>query len=293
MAAGGGPGGLARLPASVLQALGPIGPGEATLLGTGWQVTAYRAGDWVIRVPRTPAGGATTERQTRLYQRLASARMPVPRDARIVRGPDGAVALGLYRYIRGRPATPGTRGEDLPRALGRFLAALHAFPAAAIGDCCEVLDDLWADRFAARWERCRPRLERSLTAWLGPVIERFLADGGGAGVPPVLVHGDLGEEHVLVDTAGRLEGIIDFSGPRITDPALDFGALIERFGWPFAGATLSEYGPADPGLARRARFYAAVRPLASIELGLRYGSESKVMEGLERLAARRRASGAE
>lgn len=291
MAGGGGE--LARLPASVIQALGPVDFASATLLGTGWQVTAYRAGDWVIRVPRTPAGGATTERQTRLYQRLADARMPVPRDARVVRGPDGAVALGLYRYISGGPATHGMRGGDLARALARFLATLHAYPTAGIGDCCEVLEDLWAGRFAARWERCRPRLERSLTEWLGPVIERFLADGGGAGVPPVLVHGDLAEDHVLVDTAGRLEGIIDFSGPRITDPALDFGALIERFGWPFAGATLSEYGSADPGLVRRARFYADVRPLASIELGLRYGSEPKVMEGLDRLAARRRASGAE
>jgi hypothetical protein len=103
----------------------------------------------------------------------------------------------------------------------------------------------------------------------------------------VPIHGDLVDEHVLVGPDGRLAGVIDPSGPWIADPALDFGTLAERFGWPFADAVLAAYpGPRDPGLVRRACFCASVRPLVTIEAGLRRRDGERVRLGLRRLAER-------
>jgi aminoglycoside phosphotransferase (APT) family kinase protein len=150
-----------------------------------------------------------------------------------------------------------------------------------------VLGDLWTDRFRIRWERGRSHLPAAERQWLEGVITLFLASPETTSTRLVLIHGDLVEEHVLVGPDGRLAGVIDPSGPRIADPALDFGTLAERFGWAFTDAVLTSYaGPRDPGFQRRACFCANVRPLVTIEAGLRHQSEERLRLGLRRLAER-------
>jgi len=260
---------------------------RAIYLGRGIQVTAYRAGDWVIRVPRTAAARKKLVRQTRVLQVLAARGLPVPRDAQTAHDADGEVTAGLYRYVPGVPASAARRSPVLTRDLGAFLTALHAVPVEAVRSCCTVLGDLWTDRFRIRWERGRSHLPAAERQWLEEVITLFLASPETASPRLVLIHGDLVEEHVLVGPDGRLAGVIDPSGPRIADPALDFGTLAERFGWEFADAVLASYtGPRDPGFERRARFCANVRPLVTIEAGLRLHSEARLRLGLRRLAER-------
>jgi aminoglycoside phosphotransferase (APT) family kinase protein len=260
---------------------------RAVYLGRGTQVTAYRAGDWVIRVPRTVAARKKVARQTRVYQILAARGLPVPRDAQIAHDADGEVTAGLYRYVPGVPASAARRSPVLARDLGAFLTALHAVPLEPVRACCTVLGDLWTDRFRIRWERSRSHLPAAERQWLEGVIALFLASPETTSTRLVLIHGDLVEEHVLVGPDGRLAGVIDPSGPRIADPALDFGTLAERFGWAFTDAVLTSYaGPRDPGFQRRACFCANVRPLVTIEAGLRDQSEERLRLGLRRLAER-------
>lgn len=245
---------------------------------------AYRAGAWVIRVPRSESASRTIERQTRLYQILAAADVPVPRDASVVRGGQGEVVAGLYRFI---DASPATATADCAESVGRFLSALHRIPLDAVRDVCDVVNDLWSDRFEPRWLECRRVLAPIQVEWLTMTIERFLEAGGTAGSRAALVHADLCAEHLLVDPAGRLLGVIDFSGPRIADPALDFAALAERLGSDFAAAATRWYREEiDEGFARRAAFYADVRPLTTIALGLRSGDSERLSQGLQRLDAR-------
>jgi aminoglycoside phosphotransferase (APT) family kinase protein len=211
----------------------------------------------------------------------------VPHDAGIARDADGEVAAGFYRHVPGDPATLARRGPNLARDLGQFLTALHAVPVELVRGSCEVVADLWADRFRPCWERCRGHLPQPEGAWLEGVLARFLASGPATGGRLVPTHGDLSEEHVLVRPDGRLAGVIDPSGPRVTDPALDAGSLAENFGWAFTDAVLASYaGPIDPGFARRAGFCASVRPLVTIDAGLRHGSEERLRRGLRRLRER-------
>ena len=267
----------------------PLAVQQDTLSGTEQyqQCFAGRAGDWVIRVPRTVTARKRVARQTRVYQVLAARGVPVPRDAQIVHDADDEVTAGLYRYVPGVPASAARRSPVLARDLGAFLTALHAVPLESVRACCTVLGDLWTDRFRIRWERSRSHLPAAERQWLEGVIARFLASPETKSTRLVMIHGDLVEEHVLVGPDGRLAGVIDPSGPWIADPALDVGTLAERFGWVFADAVLTSYaGPRDPGFERRACFCANVRPLVTIEIGLRRQGEEWLRLGLRRLAER-------
>jgi len=260
---------------------------QAVYLARGTKVTAYRAGAWAIRVPRTVAARRMIARQTQVYQVLARRGLPVPRDAQIAYDADGEVAAAFHRYVAGDPATEAGRSADLARDLGEFLTELHAVPLEPVRGSCEVIDDLWRDRFRVRWERCHTHLPAAARGWLEGVITRFLASQETTSARRVLIHGDLVEEHVLVGPDGRLAGVIDLSGPWIADPALDFGTLAERFGWGFADEVLTFYaGPRDPGFQRRACFCANVRPLVTIEAGIRHQSAERLRLGLRRLAER-------
>jgi aminoglycoside phosphotransferase (APT) family kinase protein len=266
--------------------LGAENLGGATFLGEGWHARAYRAGGWVIRVPRSESACGTIERQTRLYQILRTAGMPVPRDASIVRGHEGELLAGLYSFIDSNPWPVIL--DPVAESIGRFLRAIHRLPIETVRDVCEVVPDLWSDRFEPRLTACRRALSMSQLRWLAPTIDRFVESGGTAGSPLALVHADLSAEHLLVDRAGDLAGVIDFNGPRIADPALDFGTLIEHLGAPFAAAAWRFYrDDVDVAFWRRAAFYADVRPLVTIELGLRSGDPTRLQQGLQRLDARR------
>lgn len=273
--------------ATLRERLHDVDLGRAVFLGLGTQVTAYQAGAWVIRVPRSAAAGERIARQTHFFRVQAARGLSVPRDAEVARDTEGAVTAGVYRLVPGEPATPARRSPDLARDLGAFLTGLHAVPLEPIRGSCAVIEDLWAHRFRARWEGCRADLPIAQRGWLEGVIERFLASPGTASPRLVPVHGDLVDEHVLVGPDGRLAGVIDPSGPWIADPALEFGTLAERFGWAFTDAVLAAYTlPLDPGFTRRAYFCANVRPLVPIAVGLGRRSDERLRLGLRRLTER-------
>ena len=69
---------------------------------------------------------------------------------------------------------------------------------------------------------------------------------------PVLVHGDLGMEHILM---ARPVAIIDFEEVAVGDPAIDFVGIFTSFGLTAARAVIEHYGPVDRDFAGRMRFY--------------------------------------
>jgi aminoglycoside phosphotransferase (APT) family kinase protein len=260
---------------------------HAVYLGRGTQVIAYRAGAWVIRVPHHDVARRKLTRQTHVYQVLAACGLPVPRDAGVARDADGEVTAGFYRLVPGAPASAERRSPGLARDLGVVLSGWHALAPEPVREVSEVIGDLWADRFRARWEGCRASLPAAERTWLDGVIARFLASPEAVSPRQVPIHGDLVDEHVLVGPDGRLAGVIDPSGPWIADPALEFGTLVERFGWAFTDAVLAAYTPPrDPGFMRRVCFCASVRPLVAIEAGLRRRSDERRRLGLRRLTER-------
>ncbi|MEZ4502180.1 MAG: aminoglycoside phosphotransferase family protein [Dehalococcoidia bacterium] len=279
---------------------------DATPLGEGWSVIAYRVpaadGDWVLRLQRRTSERVTgeLEREVALVPRLEARGLPVPRAMRALHDSDGAFLGTLHRLVEGRPASEASRGEraQLAAELGAFLARLHALPFDEVR-ALEVPElDLWPDRYASMVEACLPLLGPRSAAWLTATVEAFRADGGTADAPRALVHGDLGPAHVRLDdtggTEGVIAGIIDWGDAIIADPALDFATIWHGFGEPFMERVLWHYEArvgrvVDRRFRDRACFYVEVVPLFLVRYGHMFdGGDRQV--GLRQLAARAAAS---
>ena len=90
------------------------------------------------------------------------------------------------------------------------------------------------------------------------------------GFKPVLLHADLGPEHLLVRD-GRLVGVIDWGDARFGDPALDYAWLLNG---PFADWDV------DADLRRRARFYHRLAPWYEAHYGLFTDQPAHVERGM-------------
>jgi aminoglycoside phosphotransferase (APT) family kinase protein len=99
------------------------------------------------------------------------------------------------------------------------------------------------------------------------------------GFDPVLLHADLGPEHLLV-RAGRLAGVIDWGDTRVGDPALDYAWLLNG---PFPDWDV------DPDMRRRARFYHRLAPWFEAHYGVFTNRPASVERGLAGISDRLRA----
>ena len=283
---------------AALRAAG-LGPERAERIGEGWFAVAYRSGDrdrsHVVRALRAAAyvwGTAAHEREEPLLASLEARGLPVPRETRTLRDASGRMLGTVQRYVAGAPARGAElRGAALRRFttdVAAFLTVLHRVPVEETRDAGVPELDLGTEHYPRLVDAALPLLGPRSRAWLESLLETFLREGGSAGAPRVLIHGDISGDHFLVEPSGALRGVIDFTDAMIADPALDFAGLLNDRSWTFMRAVLAEYrGPAagDPDLERRARFYIAA-PLHEVCYGDRVDGGRVRARGLRRFAAR-------
>ena len=231
------------------------------MIGDGWNATAWRlpdlSGDWTLRVPRVDDALPEMEGQNCLGPKLNALGFPVPVGWRLLRDDDGSIAAGVYRYVDGQSSR--ARGLRERRALARqiaaFLTRLHEVdPTIGRGCGAQEVRPL-RDHFGPKAERHLPSLPPRSARWLRGVLERLEAASAG-GHPMRLTHADLKPAHLIVDEAGTIRAVLDFEGPCITDPAMDFSRLLQFWGAGFVRMVLRDYrGAADPTLVDRARCY--------------------------------------
>lgn len=270
-----------------------LAPARVTLMGEGWDNTAYLVNDeWVFRFPRRSIAVPLIETEARVLPRLAP-RLPYPIPTPVWFGrPDGSYKwpfLG-YRRLDGRVASDVDMNDDARAALAepvaRFLRALHDVPltdAQSWGAPPGLFDYL----DGARLERLvRPGLAdlvtrgilQDLTPWL-----RVL-EAGLAALPldetRCVVHGDFYSRHLLVDAAGRMCGVIDFGDMHLDHPALDLSSL-----WTVLPPRAREqffaiYGEVDARALAAARLRALTSGLAQEAYGRDVGDVRIEREGL-------------
>src|SRR5207248_6064974 len=105
-----------------------------------------------------------------------------------------------------------------PPMVGQFLTALHRFPvkrAQELGVPGGTTDE-WRNRYQELYsrvqERVYPLVTSTQSAGNGRYFEDYMNDRRHFRFKPVLLHGDLYSQHILLDTTQRLvTGIIDFS----------------------------------------------------------------------------------
>ena len=286
---------------AILRAQHGLSLEAAAPLGQGWGSAAYRlpdpqgGGDWVLRVPVNDWAYDDLAREVRLLPALEPLGLPTPRDARALLDDEGRLVAALHRYVSGRPLRRADlrhprRRDRLARQLGDFFARLHGFPreqALALG----LSDDRPLERYREMAEACMPLLGPRSRGWVRARLDRFEAEGGLAGAPSVLVHGDIAPSNLLLDEDGALRGVIDFGNAMLSDPALDFGGLLFSSSWPFVERVLEEYERArgeavDAHLRCRAQFYVDVEPLFSVRYGETVNDGRERADGLRKIGAR-------
>lgn len=243
-------------------------------LGGGWDSTARLVGGrWVERRPRRPEVVAHLRRETRLMPWLAP-RLPLPVPVPEVVSEEPFAVRHLL--VPGEPLTRPDHGREL----GLFLRALHDCPTdepLRLGVPPGRPDDDLA-RFAADVLPLLPADLREPAHALLAAGRRLTGD--------VLVHGDLGPDHVLT-ADGRLTGVIDFGDVHVGDPAIDLAWALHGTTPAFAEALAAAYGVTDDQ-RERALLWHRLGPWHEVAFGLDHDDPAIVREGLDGVVARLR-----
>lgn len=275
---------------AALSALGGFSFRSVRPVAGGWAHWTFEVdGGWIFRFPRTDAVAASTARELALLPALARAvdvRVPVPAWSGSHRG---RPFFG-YRKIEGKPlgALDRERHAGLCRALGQALAQIHAFPPGRAHDLTggEASVTSWRDAYRALRAKAQSRLAGVLEPTLGPALEQgFEAFDAAIRFVPVLVHRDLGPEHVLIGPDRGLAGIIDWEDATLGDPAIDFAGLWQAFGPGATRAVVAAYaGPAvDDWFWRRVEGYAWLAAVHNLLHALDVGDAARVADASARL----------
>jgi aminoglycoside phosphotransferase (APT) family kinase protein len=250
----------------------------------GWDSVVLEVdGEWMFRLPRRREVERWMESEIALLPELA-ATLPVavPRFEFI--GRDGIVCVG-YRKLAGSPATAGL-DERTGSDLGRFLSALHGFSderARALG--VPYFDPpAWRDRFRDLCDDFRRRVFPLLESSARRRAGRVFASVPELDFVPVLLHGDLGPEHILCRD-GRVTGVIDWSDARVGDAALDLAWCLNGTPPRVASAVARAYGVSGDD-RERSLFYHRLGPWHEVVYGLETRHERFVASGLEGVRAR-------
>lgn len=261
---------------------------SAVVIEAGWDSRVLDVnGEWIFRFPRRAQVEDWLRKEIGLLPELAPALPVAVPSFELVS--DDPIFVG-YRKVTGRPLARDA-SPDVARDLARFLSALHAFPverARAAG----VAGDrgAWAADYARQLGRFRanvfPLLTADERAVASELFDEFLDRLRRATFETVLVHADLGPEHVLCED-GRVTGVIDWGDARIGDPALDFAWVLHGVWERFSQALLGGYDARiGDDFRERALFYHRLGPWYEVDYGLVIGQQEFVASGLEAVRAR-------
>jgi aminoglycoside phosphotransferase (APT) family kinase protein len=240
---------------------------DVRIIAAGWDNTVVLVDDdWVFRFPRREIALPGIDREIALLPRLApqlSLPIPVPEHVGVYGDPPwrfwGARHLsGTELKVAGRTDEVGVA---VGRALGQFVAELHALPA----DSSLPVDPFRRADAVSRAVRARDVLADLRAAGPGldglddPAVEQVLAAGEATGPPAaetVLSHGDLYSRHVLVDEHGAAAAVIDWGDLCMAPRSVDLSVAYSALAGPAREAFFAEYGPIDDDIELRARVMA-------------------------------------
>ena len=260
--------------------------GSVVRIDHGWDSIVFVVdGDWIVRVPRRPEVREALRREAALLPLLAP-QLPVA-VPQVAVFEDASEFFVAYPRLEGEPLRHGVENARLGADAGSFLAALHAFPrSAALRASFESVSlAAWLDgqrAFAGRCEQVMSLLTREEQQAAHALFTDYLERSHD--FDPVVLHGDLGPEHLLAK-AGRLSGVIDWGDARIGDPALDLAWLLYGTGASFATEVLRAYG-GDGDLRRRALYFRRLGPWHEVLFGLKHDRPNLVDSGLTGVRAR-------
>lgn len=274
--------------------LGTIVP--LRIIGSGFRSTAVEtAGGVVFRIAKNRESAEGHAKEVRLLPQLQN-RLPVavPLPTWYAQqSPHFPFGLTGYVRLEGIPFLPAL----LPRAdvrqiasdIASSLLALHRFPMDEAPGLPRH-SDRWTELQALR-ETLLPPLRDALTPAEYHAVARwwdsFLTDKTMREYTPVLQHGDLWYENILVDDSLRgVTGILDWEHAAVGDPAQDFATQL-HLGEPFARMVVESYmragGALDPGFEHRMPRLWQLREFGGIGFAVRFDDPIELEESIAKL----------
>ena len=192
---------------------------EVSVLGEGWDFSTFLIDDaWVFRFPKRRQCARQLAREHTLLEALAaplaSDSIAIPRYRYFVRkSARFALAYVGYPMLRGDAlidcSTDAVDRLEIGRQLGGFLRRLHAVAPSRP-------PRIYHDTFPSDLGEFRRELKQSSSALPAPIAaacERLFERAPNPDpAPPLFQHGDLGAEHILVDTSrNQITAIIDWA----------------------------------------------------------------------------------
>ncbi|MCH7704450.1 MAG: phosphotransferase [Planctomycetes bacterium] len=189
---------------------------SARAFAEGWDFELWEAnGELLFRFPKRPECAEALVIEAKLLRELAPAlKTPIPQPVHVTDGVDAfPLPFFSYRRLPGEPLRTVPERGDVAAQTGAFLYELHRFPAQRATELGvqAFTAQSWRDDYAA----FRERTASEVTSLLAPDEQQavakfwdgFLNDDGNFQFTPVLIHADLGLEHLLVnDDRSRLLG---------------------------------------------------------------------------------------
>ncbi|MCC5887931.1 MAG: phosphotransferase [Gammaproteobacteria bacterium] len=276
-------------------------------LGEGWDCETWLIDDaWVFRFPKRESVQASLAREALLLPILAERlhiRLPVPEWSG---RPDASFpfAFAGYRPVPGRTwnwsARPARRLAAFETDFVAFLNGLHGSTAEARRALAQTGGSYPEDYAPIDWAAELARVRHLLTERLGPETLALVAPLLAGNLPPpdafrgegVLLHFDLSEDHVFMDDAGRVLGVIDWADAGFGDPAVDFIEATIWLGPEFLDRALAEYRhPVDAEFRRRVGYGASVVALLNLAYAVERGDAQRAARRQQHLETVMRAAG--
>jgi aminoglycoside phosphotransferase (APT) family kinase protein len=244
-----------------------LSPVQVELLGEGFDNTVFTVNEkYVFRFPRRVVAVELLQAERRLLPRLVPMLPIAIPEPLFIGSPSRAfpwLFLG-YKKVYGQTPSSLTREERLQSVepIARFLQVLHHFPVEQArllgmpGDQFERLN------LVRRKPKLKENLEKVKTFGLYTNLSnvvRFvegLSEDGPVQAEAVLVHGDLHNRNILVDSKGAISGVIDWGDVHIGHPALDLSLVYSFLPWEGRGRFYEIYGEVSERWKQLAQFKA-------------------------------------
>lgn len=228
----------------------PIAP--LTLVGSGFEsVVIETASGVVFKVARDPQTGSSFRFERALLNELATS-LPVALPAPQWQAfdlPSAPYGVSGYRKLSGTPLEAeqltGARAQALSKEIAGFLVALHRVRPADLdmpiprSDPRLLLTQEFCGSVRSILSSHATRAERRVLVDWFVRAPRELSSSR----PPVVTHGDLWYENLLVEPGPRLSGVLDWSGVALSEPARDIAPLTYN-GAELLTATIDVYADA-------------------------------------------------
>jgi aminoglycoside 2''-phosphotransferase len=263
-------------------------------IDSGWDSRVLEVnGQWIFQFARRPEITGQFRKELRLLPELAG-RLPctIPNPVFTRLDDPKFICMG-YRKLNGEALSDATATTAMATQIGAFLNCLHQFPLDSVSQTGLIVlrADVWRTQYLDfyRWVQkgVLPQVSETLRKNMRNLWEDFLDTEENFHFTPVLIHGDLGVEHILVDPdSDRLVGVIDWGDARVGDPALDFAGLLASCGADFVSQVLGSYARRlDGRFWQRMAFYRDIQPFYRMHYGMEVGDKRCFAEGLQAFAS--------